>query len=181
MPLSAANRQRHVDHRGIVRGDGRVVPLGQQRLHLADECGVDVGFSLIGDGFRLLVGAFDEPHPRAERVDALDVPLGPVEVGLQHDADVPVALLPQRLEDLERRIRVRRALHVDAHEEAVGGVKNPSHVVDRRRPIDGQSELRELERQVALDAGAGHGLNHPAGSRAVAASASARLVTLSPR
>ena len=74
---------------------------------------------------------------------------------------MPVALLPQRLEHLEGGVGVRRALHVDAHEEAIGAVKNPSHVVDRRRPIDAQSELRELERQVAFDAGAGDRVDDP--------------------
>ena len=41
-------------------------------------------------------------------------------------------LLPQRLEDLERRVGVRRVLHVDAHEEPVrvGRLEDAPQVVD---------------------------------------------------
>ena len=81
--------------------------------------------------------------------------LAAVQGRLQHDADLPVALLPQRLEDLERDVGVRRALHVDAHEEPgrLGALENLAQVVDRARLVDVEPELRELQRDVAPDAG----------------------------
>ena len=76
------------------------------------------------------------------------------QVRLQHHADVAVALPPDRLEDLQRDVGVRRVLHVDAHEEAVLGrrIEDAAQVVDAGRAIDVEAELRQLERHVALDA-----------------------------
>ena len=63
---------------------------------------------------------------------------------------LPVALLPQRFEDLERDLGVRRVLHVDAHEEpCVGAVENPPEIVDGGGAVDVEAELGELQRQVA--------------------------------
>ena len=72
------------------------------------------------------------------------------------DADVAVALLPQRLEHFQRDVGVARVLHVDAHEEPVlaGGVEDAPQVVHAGGAIDVEPELRQLERDVALDAGA---------------------------
>ena len=66
-----------------------------------------------------------------------------------------MALPPQRVEDVERRVGVRRVLHVDAHEEPVriGRLEDAAHVVDRGGPVDVEPELRQLQRDVALDAG----------------------------
>ena len=52
---------------------------------------------------------------------------------LQHDPEVAVPEAPQRLEDLERHLGVRRVLHVDPHEEPVRRrrLEDPSQVVDR--------------------------------------------------
>ena len=67
---------------------------------------------------------------------------------------LPVALLPERLEDLERHFGVRRALHVDADEEARRRpLENPAQVVDRAGAVDVEAELGELQREVAADAG----------------------------
>ena len=56
---------------------------------------------------------------------------------------------------LERRVGIRRVLHVDADEEAVrvGRLEDAPHVVDRGGAVDVEAELRQLERDVALDAG----------------------------
>src|SRR5262249_9124736 len=64
----------------------------------------------------------------------------------------------QRLENLERHLGVRRTLHVDADEEAgrLSPIEHAAHVVDARRAIDRQSELRQLERDVAADAALDH-------------------------
>ena len=104
---------------------------------------------------RFLVRALDEPDARAERVDALQILLAAVQRRLQHDAHLPVAVPPQRLEDLERDVGVRRVLHVDAHEEAgrLGALEDLAQVVDGARLVDVEPELRQLQRDVALDAG----------------------------
>ena len=62
---------------------------------------------------------------------------------------------PDGLEDLQRRIRVSRALHVDADEKATmfGGFQNLPQVVYAHRAVDVEAKLRQLERQVPLDAG----------------------------
>ena len=56
---------------------------------------------------------------------------------------------------VERHVGVRRALHVDAHEEPVrvGRLEDAAQVVDGRGAVDVEAELRELQRDVALDAG----------------------------
>ena len=81
---------------------------------------------------------------------------------LQHHAGVAVALLPHRLEDIERDGGVGRVLHVDAHEELLrgGGVKDAAEVVDAGGAIDGQAELGQLQRDVAFDARGGDALEH---------------------
>ena len=75
-----------------------------------------------------------------------------------------------------------RALHVDAHEEPgrLGALENLAQVVDRAGLVDVEAELRELQREVAFDAGLDDRVDRPSGTARVAASASSRLVTLSP-
>jgi hypothetical protein len=64
-------------------------------------------------------------------------------------------MLPQRLEDREGGVDVRRVLHVDAHEELIGlgAGEDPPEVVDAGGAVDAQPQLSELDRDVALDAG----------------------------
>ena len=114
------------------------------------------------------------------RRDILDAPR---QARLQHDARVAVALLPHRLEDVERDLRVPRVLHVDADEELVRrrAVEDAPQVVDARRAVDGQPELRQLQRDVAADARRGDLVDRSRGRRASPRSASAIVATLSPR
>jgi hypothetical protein len=79
-----------------------------------------------------------------------------MEARLQDDAGVVVAEFPYGLEDVERRVGVGRAFHVDAHEKIAlrRRCEDLAQVVDADRAIDVEPELRQLERQVALDAGA---------------------------
>src|SRR5258708_37581580 len=70
-------------------------------------------------------------------------------------------MAPQRLEDLERDLRVRRILHVDADEETgrFGALENLAQVVDGAGLVDVETELREFQRDVPFDAGLGDGLD----------------------
>ena len=63
----------------------------------------------------------------------------------------------------------------------LGALEDLAQVVDRARPVDVEPELRELQRDVALDAGRDDRVDDRAGSRASPASASSSVVTLSPR
>jgi hypothetical protein len=78
---------------------------------------------------------------RAQLDHVLDVALGPAEIRLQDDADLPVVLLPEGFEDLECGARVRRALHVDADEEAFGAIEDAAQVVGGDGAIQIQAEL----------------------------------------
>ena len=77
---------------------------------------------------------------------------------MQHDAHAAVAVAPHGLEDLERGLGVLRALHVDADEELepVAGREDAAQVVHADGAVDVEAELRELERDVALDTGPRH-------------------------
>ena len=80
---------------------------------------------------------------------------------LQRDPDVAELETPQRLEDVDRQLRVLRALHVDADEELVPlrRLEDAPQVVHAGGAVDRQAELRQLERDVALDAGGDDGLD----------------------
>ena len=142
------------DHRRIVRGDRGIVAVGDQHLHHPRVRRVDIRLLRIRHRLRFAVRALDQADARAERVDAPQIAFAATQIRLQHDADLPVALLPERLEDLERDVGVARALHVDPHEKTgrLGELENLAQVVDRARAIDVEAELRQLQRDVALDA-----------------------------
>ena len=61
----------------------------------------------------------------------------------------------------------------------IGGLEDAAHVVDRGGAIDVEPELRQLERDVALDAGRDDGVDDLHVASRVAAAAA--LDTLSPR
>jgi hypothetical protein len=73
---------------------------------------------------------------------------------LQRQPDVPVFLLPQRLEDLQCHVRVVRVLHIHADEEPVltGWNQNAPEIINAGRAIDVDAKLRQFQRNVALDA-----------------------------
>ena len=148
------------DHRRVVRRNGGVVPGGEQGLEHPCKGGVDVRLVLPGNAFRLAVRALDEADADPERVQPFQIALTAQQRRLQHGADLMVAVMPQRLDDLERRLGVRGALHVDTDEEPgrLGAFEDLAHVVDGRRGIDIEPELGELERHVPLDAGLDHGV-----------------------
>ena len=75
---------------------------------------------------------------------------------------------------------VRRVLHVDADEELVRrrGVENAAQVVDAGRAVDVEAELRELERDVAADAGPLDLADHRRGRRASRRAASSEADAL---
>src|SRR5215831_11679130 len=103
------------------------------------------------DGFWLLVRAFHQAHACAEPHHASQILLGSIERRLQDDAHLAIPEAPQRLEDVERHLRVLRSFHVEADEEAVrfGLVEYAPQVVDAAGAVDLKPELRELQREVA--------------------------------
>ena len=150
-----------VDRLPVVRRDRGRAALGEQHRYQVQERRVDVRPVLVGDLGRLLVRALAEAHAGAQRHDPPQVGLRAVEAGLQHDADVAQALVPDGLEDPERGLDGRRALHVDADEPVPRGGRgqNPAQVVRAQRAVELQADLRELHRDLAGQAGGAHPLD----------------------
>src|SRR6185369_15225091 len=94
-------RARQIDELLVVRGDGGPMTGREQRLEHARVRGIHVGFLLIRHALRLFVRAFHQPDARTERVEAGEILLASIQRRLQHDADAAMALLPERVENLE--------------------------------------------------------------------------------
>ena len=143
---------RPINHCRIVRRDGRVVSLGEKPLDQPHVRRVHFRFPLIRDLLRLLIGPFDQPDPGFERHYPPGVLVGSIEIGLQDDAHVAVALAPEGLEDLQRDIGIPRALYVDPNEEPFVAIEELAEVVDRACAVHVEAKLRQLQRQIAADA-----------------------------
>ena len=172
-----------VDHLLVVGREGGKRVVVEQPMRQRDVGVVHVAHPLIGDTRRLAIGALHQPHARAERVQPVDVGGAARQTGLDHGADVAMAQPPHGLEHAQRRLGVGRVLHVDADEEPVAGgrLEDAPQVVGGGRPVDVQTQLGELQREVALHARArSPGRSIWRYSR-VAASASSSVATLSPR
>ena len=152
MPCSRATRAPASIIAGSCVAIAGIVPVVEQRLHHPHVRGVDVGLLLIRDRLRLLVRALDQPNARAERVDPRATScFAAIQRRLQHDADVAVALLPQRLEDRRASPRctasspcrcARRSRAGSARSRICAGCR-------RARAVDVEAELRQLQRDVA--------------------------------
>ena len=101
------------------------------------------------------VGALDDPDRGAERDQRLDVLGGAV-------ADTPESRSPMRAVfaracaiQLEGRIDVRRALHVDPQEVAalLGPLDQPIEVALAQRAIEIEPELRRLDGDLRVEPG----------------------------
>jgi len=114
---------------------------------------VDLRLPLVRDRPSFGVRALHEPHADAKRVQVLKVLLAAAKRGLQHDAERPMTVPPQRVDDLQRGLRVARALHVEPDEEAgrLRPLEDPAEVLDRSRPVHVEAESRQLQRNVAVD------------------------------
>ena len=123
------------------------MPVGDQRFQHSRVGCVDSLFLLMRDALGFLIRAFYEPDARAERVHSGEILLASVQRRLEHDADLPVLLLPQRLEDFERDLGVRRVLHVDPHEKTgrLGAVEHFSQIVDGAGLVDVEAELSQFQ------------------------------------
>ena len=86
------------------------------------------------------------------REQALEVVRRAVEVRLEHRADAVVAGVAEALVDPQRHVDVLRLLHVDAEERAeLAGARDESlDVRVRDLLVEGEAEVRELERDVRL-------------------------------
>ena len=139
-----------LDQRLVVRRDrgeasGRERALDQPRVGR-----VDVLLLGVRDRLRLEVGALDEAEVRLELEQRLEIGRRAVEVGLQHRADVLVALLAEAAVDAQRRVDVERLLHVEPDEVAAGGgVRDElADVRARELLVEGEAEVRQLQRDV---------------------------------
>ena len=136
MPRSAAKRARRGDHRRVVRGDRRDTCPRVSSTCIIRRTPRRRRPSSDRRRLRLLVGALHQPHARAERVHPRHVVLAALQVRLQHDADVAIALLPQRLEDVERTCGV--------------AASSPCRCARRSRALPAPSRIRRrLSTQVA--------------------------------
>ncbi len=142
-------------HGGIVRGKGGVVALIEHHPHQRRVRRIHIRLVLVRDVLGFFVSALDEANARSKRQDVFEILLRAKQRRLQHDANLAMTLLPQCFEDIERHLRIRRALHVDADEEPrrIRPGEDLPDVVHRARAIDVEAELRQLERDVPADAG----------------------------
>ena len=99
----------------IVRCDARIVSMQQEPSRLLEVLRADLRHRLVGDLGALVVCALDQPHASAQRDRVLDVGGRALQVRLQHGADVRVCR-EGFLENAQRSLDDRRALHIDAHE-----------------------------------------------------------------
>src|SRR6202165_5540646 len=99
----------------VVGGNRGIDAMQQQLLHLGLEFRIDLGLLRERDVGRLVVGALDQPHPDLRRIHAGDVVPRAIEVALQHDTAVGIALV-QCQHQVERALRVGGAFHVDKYE-----------------------------------------------------------------
>ena len=132
-------------------------PPSQAALHELDVRGVHVALLRVGDLRGLEVRALHDAQVGGERQQPVEVVGSAVEVRLQDRADVLVARSPQALVDPERRVDELGLLHVDAHEEiATRGVRDEALDVRMRGLlVEGEPEVRQLQREVGAEALAG--------------------------
>ena len=148
------NAQQPIDEHRIVRrhvqqsaGLARIV--GQQAARQRVEVFVDVGFLRIRDRRRFEVRALDQPDRRAERHQRFDVVLRAIQIRLQRDADSRRSRA-RAAEQIERRIDVGRALHVDPDEVVAlaGAIDQPLQVAEAQLLVEIEPELRRLDRDL---------------------------------
>ena len=136
---------------GLAGGPGRVHhQLGEQV-----EVGIDVGLTWKRLGRWLLVGALDQPDRCLVSEEFAGIRLGPVQVGLQRDSDVLVALFSHLLAQANRLIRVGRVLHVDTDEvaELLRLRQDAFQILAADAFIQCESDLGQLDRYVRAKSG----------------------------
>jgi hypothetical protein len=114
----------------------------------------DVGLSGKRDVWRLEIRAFHQPDGRSQRQERLEVFLRAMQVRLNRDTDGR-GTLARALEQVERAIDIRRALHVDPHEAAAltGPLDQAQKILKTALRIEIQPQLRRLHRNLGVEAG----------------------------
>ena len=143
-----------IDQPRIVRRDvqqpaGTLRIVGQQAAGERVEVLVDVGLLRIGDRRLLEIGAFDEADGGSQRKQRLDVLRRPIEVRLERDSD-PMRSGARSREQVDRRIDVGRAFHVDPDEAVALGraIDQPLQVLEAQFLVQIEAELRRLHRHL---------------------------------
>ena len=110
---------------------------------------IDLVLVAIGDRRGLVVGALDEAYGGFERQEPAQVGRRPAEVRLEGDADRPVIGL-QLLVQVDRRLDIRRALHVEPEPGAdlLGPGGQRLQVGKAGGPVDVEPELGRLDRDL---------------------------------
>lgn len=148
-----------VDHAGVVGGEGWVFALVEQEAGEAGVAGVDVVFPGPGDGGGLFVGALAEPDGDAEGVEAAEIVVRAVEIGLEDGAKAVVGGV-KVLDDAEGGSDVLAGLHVDFDAGLDGaGLEEDGLDIGAAEGIgDIESELGELDGDGGAEGGAGDGV-----------------------
>jgi hypothetical protein len=124
-------------------------------LHAAHVVVIDVFLVGEGDLRRLVVRALAEADARGNLQQLPHVAVGAPQVRLDDDADVVEAeLRAQAAEDVERDLGHARVFHVHADEVAAarGLFDDGARVAVGQLRVDVEAELRELDRDVRVDA-----------------------------
>ncbi len=135
-----------------MRRDGDVRTAPKSAFDELDVLPVDVRFVGIGDRLGLEARALHDAQVGCERQQALEVVRRPVQVRLEHGPDRVMARVAEALVDAQRHLDVLRLLHVDAEErpERLGTGDEPLDVGVGDLLVDGEAEVRQLERDVCL-------------------------------
>jgi hypothetical protein len=126
----------------------------QETHRQPDEVGIDLPAIPERDRLGLVVGALDEADRRIERAKSRDVRRCAAQVRLETDAGLRLDRA-NCLVELDRRVRVVAALHVDPEVRTGGGrsLGEADQVVETELAIQVEPELCRLDRDLAVDPG----------------------------
>ncbi len=137
----------------VVGGERGIVAAVEEDPRALLEALADVVHVHPGDALRFLVRPLAEADPVAPPRRFRHVLGGAVQVGLEHDPHVVVALA-QRVEDLDRVLGELRAFHVEADEppHVLGRLQDRGGLLEAEIPGDLLPHRGQLDRDVPVDA-----------------------------
>ena len=154
-PLLGRPPAGEVDHRRVVRGDRRI---GARCSAESSSSGRTRRPRRPSSGRRPICGSRYAPLTSRTRAPSALMRsrscLGAVQIRLQHDANLPVALLPRasRRSRASRRCTASSPCRCGRRIRPARPLEDASQVVDGGGAVDVEAELRQLQREVAPDA-----------------------------